>query len=501
MFDNLTDKLQEAFKKIRGHGRLSEGNIEDALQKVRLSLLEADVNFRVVKQFVKAVKERAVGAEVMKSLSPTDQFVKIIHEEMIGLLGSEDETQINLSVKPPVVIMVVGLQGAGKTTSCGKMALYLKKKEKRQPLLVPADVYRPAAIQQLKTVAEQIKVPVWDTQPDDDPIDVVDNALAYAERNGYDTVIIDTAGRLHIDDEMMDEVEDIRDLAQPHEILFVADAMTGQDAVQVAKAFNDKLAITGVVLTKMDGDARGGAALSIRYVIDKPIKFIGVGEKMDRLERFYPDRIASRILGMGDVLSLIEQAQETYDLEQAEALQKKIAKDKFTLEDFLNQMRQIKKMGSITDMLEKLPGFSGQMKELAMKEDPEQQLKRVEAIILSMTPAERQNHRIINTSRRKRIAAGSGTKINDVNQLLKEFVQMKKMMKKLGPLAKAGFNPFGGGGGFNPFGGGGLNPFGGGGAPQGGGGGLGGLFGKKTPKKTTSRPKPKPKKKKKKKKR
>lgn len=431
MFDSLTDKLSDTFKKLRGQGKLSEKNVDSALKDVRMSLLEADVNFRVVKAFIKSVKERAIGAEVMKSLSPGQQFVKIVHEEMIQLLGEEKETALNLSHKPPVIILVVGLQGAGKTTTCGKIAHYLKNREKRNPYLVPADVYRPAAITQLKTLAQQVGVGVWDTQTNDEPVTLAQKAIEHASKNGYDTVIVDTAGRLNIDEDMMSEVAELQATINPHEILFVADAMTGQEAVNVAKDFNDRLSLTGVVLTKMDGDARGGAALSVRYVLQKPIKLVGVGEKMDRLERFYPERIAGRILGMGDVLSLIEDAQRNYDITKAEELQKKFAKDAFTLEDFLEHMQQIKKMGSITDMLEKIPGFSQQMKKTKMPEDPEKQLKRIEAIILSMTPAERKNHTILNASRRKRIANGSGSSVREVNQLLKDFVEMKKMMKQI----------------------------------------------------------------------
>ncbi len=430
MFDSLTDKLSDVFKKLKGQGKLSERNIDDALKEVRLSMLEADVNFRVVKAFIKAVKERAVGTEVMKSLTPGQQFVKVVHEELILLLGEEDETSLNLSHRPPVPLMVVGLQGSGKTTTCGKLALMLKK-QKRNPLLVPADVYRPAAIQQLKTLGSQIDVEVWDTQTDDEPVETAQKALDYAEKNGFDIVIIDTAGRLHVDDDMMAEVEELRNTTEPKEILFVADAMTGQDAVQVAKAFNDRLEITGVVLTKMDGDARGGAALSIRTVTQKPIKLVGVGEKMDRLERFYPERIASRILGMGDVLSLIEKAQENYDENKARALQKKIAKDSFTLEDFLDHLQQLKNMGPLQDLLEKIPGMSQQLKKMDGQEDPEKHLARVEAIIHSMTKQERRNHTILNASRKRRIARGSGTSVRDINELLKQFVEMRKMMKKM----------------------------------------------------------------------
>ncbi|MEM1009084.1 MAG: signal recognition particle protein, partial [Myxococcota bacterium] len=402
MFDNLTEKLENTFRKLRGRGKLTERNIEEALKDVRMSLLEADVHFKVVKQFIQEVKQRALGTEVMRSLTPGQQFVKVVHEEMIALLGNEQETELDLKQKPPVVIMVVGLQGAGKTTTCGKLAHFLKK-QKRTPYLVPADVYRPAAITQLKTLAKQVKVGVWNTQSDDDPVDVVEDALDFAEKNGFDTVVIDTAGRLHIDQDMMEELQDIKASVNPREILFVADAMTGQDAVQVAHTFHEQLDISGVVLTKMDGDARGGAALSIRSVTGRPVKLVGMGEKIDKLERFYPDRIASRILGMGDVISLIEKAQENFDVQEAERLQQKITQNEFTLEDFLSQMQQMKKMGPLKDLLGQLPG---NLVPKELPEDPEVKMRRVEAIILSMTPAERRNHNILNGSRRKRIARG-----------------------------------------------------------------------------------------------
>ena len=443
MFDSLTSKLESTFRKLRGQGKLTESNIEDALRDVRMSLLEADVNFKIVKQFIQDIKERALGTEVMRSLTPGQQFVKIVHEEMIRLLGDDAETSLDLGHKPPIGIMVVGLQGSGKTTTCGKLA-YMLKKQKRRPYLVPADVYRPAAIQQLKTLAQQIGVDVWDTSPDDDPVDVVEDALAHATRNGFDTLIVDTAGRLHIDTDMMEEIQEIKEALAPRETLFVADAMTGQDAVQVAKSFNDHLDITGVVLTKMDGDARGGAALSIRAVTGKPVKLVGVGEKVDRLERFYPDRIASRILGMGDVLSLIEKAQENYDMEKAEELQRKLTQDEFTLEDFLSHMQQLRNMGPIMDLLDKIPGIGSQLKQMDLQgQDPEKQMRRVEAIILSMTPQERKNHNILNGSRRKRIARGSGTTVQQVNQLIKDFLEMKKMMRQ---MQRFGLGPGGIGG-------------------------------------------------------
>ncbi len=431
MFESLSDKLNGVFKKLRGHGKLTEKNIRDALKEVRMSLLEADVNFRVVKGFIKRVKGRALDTEVMKSLTPGQQFIKVVHEELTNTMGGQS-AELDLQKKPPVPLMFVGLQGSGKTTSAGKVALMLKGKGKR-PYLVPADVYRPAAIDQLKTLAGQIDVPVFDSTPKMDPVEISRKAMANADLNGYDVVIIDTAGRLHIDEKMMKEVKRIKDAVNPSEILFVADAMTGQDAVTVAKDFNDLLDITGVVLTKMDGDARGGAALSIREVTGKPLKLVGIGEKLDEIEVFHPDRVAGRILNMGDVMTLIEKAEASMDAEEAAKLEKKLRKAQFTLEDFRDQLRQVRKMGSMESILSMIPGM-GNNKAMKNLDVDEKQLSRIEAIINSMTRAERKNHQIINGSRRKRISKGSGTSIQDVNGLLKQYVQAKKMLKKMAKM-------------------------------------------------------------------
>ena len=450
MFDNLTDKFDSVFKKLRGHGRLTEGNIQDALREVRLVLLEADVNFRVVKDFVAAVQARAVGQEVLKSLTPAQQVVKVVRDELGLLMGSGVDNQLNLSAKPPVPIMLCGLQGAGKTTTCGKLALRLRK-EKRNPLLVPADIYRPAAIEQLKTLGRQLGVPVFDTQPGMDPVRICEEARRFAELNGYDTLILDTAGRLHIDDALMGELERIKASLSPREILFVADAMTGQDAVNVAKSFDERLAITGVILTKLDGDARGGAALSIRAVTGKPIKFVGLGEKLDAIEVFHPERMAQRILGMGDVLSLIEKAEAVIDKDQAAAMQKRLRKEGFTLENFRDQLQSIKKMGSLESILSMIPGAGKAMKQMQGAQLPDKEMKKIEAIIGSMTVQERRDHRIINGSRRLRISKGSGTTVQDVNQLLKRFTEAQKMMKKMQQLGPKGLKGLMGRGGKMPF--------------------------------------------------
>ncbi|MHB1398456.1 MAG: signal recognition particle protein [Trichloromonadaceae bacterium] len=450
MFDNLTDKFDSVFKKLRGHGRLTEGNIQDALREVRLVLLEADVNFKVVKDFVAAVQSRAVGQEVLKSLTPAQQVIKVVRDELGLLMGSGVDNQLNLSAKPPVPIMLCGLQGAGKTTTCGKLALRLRK-EKRNPLLVPADIYRPAAIEQLKVLGRQLGVPVFDTQPGMDPVRICEEARRFAELNGYDTLILDTAGRLHIDDTLMGELERIKASLSPREILFVADSMTGQDAVNVAKSFDERLAITGVILTKLDGDARGGAALSIRAVTGKPIKFVGMGEKLDALEVFYPDRMAQRILGMGDVLSLIEKAESVIDKDQAAAMQKRLRKEGFTLENFRDQLQSIKKMGSLESILSMIPGAGKAMKSMQGMQLPDKELKKIEAIIGSMTAKERRDHRIINGSRRLRISKGSGTTVQDVNQLLKRFTEAQKMMKKMQQLGPKGLKGLMGRGGKMPF--------------------------------------------------
>ena len=435
MFDSLTDKLNTVFKTLRGHGKLTEKNIQDALKDVRMSLLEADVNFRVVKDFINRLKERALGIEVMKSLTPGQQFIKIVHEELSATMGGESE-ELLINVRPPVPLMFVGLQGSGKTTTAGKVALMLKKKGRR-PYLVPADVYRPAAIDQLTTLAKSIEVPVFESRTDMDPVDICKKAMTNADLNGYDLVLIDTAGRLHIDEAMMQEVKRIKKSVKPSEILFVADAMTGQDAVNVAKEFNDLLDITGVVLTKMDGDARGGAALSIRAVTGKPLKLVGIGEKLDDIEVFHPDRTAGRILDMGDVMTLIEKAEATIDQEEATRLEKKLRRAEFSLEDFRDQLRQVRKMGSLDSLLSMMPGM-GKVKALKDLEMDEKQLTRIEAIINSMTKDERRNHQIINGSRRKRIARGSGTTIQDVNGLLKQYAQAKKMLSKFSKAQAGG---------------------------------------------------------------
>ena len=428
MFDNLSDKLNLVFKKVRGHGKLSEKNIQDALKEVRLALLEADVNYKVVKDLIGNIRERAVGKEVLDSLTPGQQVIKIVNEELAELMGGSRQ-ELQLTGRTPFVIMLVGLQGSGKTTTCGKLALHLRK-QGRNPFLVPADVYRPAAIDQLKKLGAQINIPVYSSDKKLNPVDICINALSQAGKNGSDVLLIDTAGRLHIDEVLMDELVSIKNKIRPVEILFVADAMTGQDAVNVAGEFDRTLDVTGIILTKMEGDARGGAALSIKAVTGKPLKFIGIGEKLDALEAFYPDRMASRILGMGDVLSLIEKAQEEFDQKEALLLEKKLKKKKFDLEDFKKQLKQVKKLGPLDQLLGMIPGM-GQIKQLKNLKPDERELVKIEAIIDSMTKKERANYKIINGSRRKRIALGSGTKVQDINRLLKNFAQMKKMMEKI----------------------------------------------------------------------
>ena len=428
MFDSLSERLEAVFKKLKGHGRLTESNIEDGLKEVRLALLEADVHYRVVKKFIADVKQRALGQEVMASLTPGQQVVKIVNDELTALMGASN-AELNLAGPHPVALMLVGLQGSGKTTTAGKLAVFLRGRG-RKPYLVPADVYRPAAIDQLKTLGRQIDVPVYPSTPDMDPVEICQKARAVAQQSGCDTVLLDTAGRLHIDAELMDELGRIRAVVNPADILLVADAMTGQDAVNIAKAFDERLEIGGVVLTKMDGDARGGAALSIRASTGRPIKFVGVGEKLNALEVFHPDRMASKILGMGDVLSLIERAQAVVDEKQAVQLQKKLRRNEFSLEDFRDQLKQISKMGSLSDLLGMIPGL-GRHKELKNLKIEDKELGRVVAIINSMTPQERRQYTIINGSRRKRIALGSGTSVQDVNRLLKDYGQMLKMMKKI----------------------------------------------------------------------
>ncbi len=430
MFDSLTDKLTSTFKKLRGQGQLTERNIEETLKEIRTHLLEADVNYRVTKEFIAGVKEKSLGAGVMQSLTPGQQFVKLFHGELVSLMGGAHQ-ELSLKVAPPAVIMLVGLQGSGKTTTAGKIALLLRDKYKRSPMLAPADVYRPAAIEQLKVLAGQIDVPVFDSNTDQDPKDIAQQALERANKTACDTLIIDTAGRLHVNDELMEELKDIKARIKPAEIMLVADAMTGQDAVSVAEAFDRDLDLTGVTLTKLDGDARGGAALSIKAVTGKPIKLVGVGEKLTDIESFHPERMASRILEMGDVLTLIEKAEEAFDQKKALEMQRKMKKNEFTLEEFREALHQMKKMGPMEDILGMIPGLAGQMKGLKNLAPPDEELKKTEAIINSMTPKERRNHNILNASRRRRIAGGSGTTVQDVNKLVKSYMQMKKMMKRM----------------------------------------------------------------------
>jgi signal recognition particle subunit SRP54 len=427
MFDNLSQKLLAAFDRLRGRGKLSEQDVAEALREVRLALLEADVNFKVVKEFVARVRERAVGHEVLESLTPDQQVVKIVHEELTNLLGGST-SELNLSGSP-AVILLVGLQGGGKTTTAGKLANLLRK-QGRKPLLVAADVYRPAAIKQLQVIGSSLNIPVYDLGSRQDPVDIARGSVSTAKDEGLDTVIIDTAGRLHIDEDMMAEVERIRDAVNPSEILLVVDAMTGQDAVAVAEAFNQRLSVDGFILTKLDGDARGGAALSLRAVTQKPIKFIGVGEKLDALEPFHPERMSSRILGMGDVLSLIERVEETIDAKMAAELEEKIRSNRFDLEDYLNQLRQVRRMGPLEQILSMIPGF-GQLKQLGNLEVDEGVVKKQEAIIQSMTLEERRNPEILNGSRKRRIARGSGTSVQEVNRLLNSYQQMRTMMRQL----------------------------------------------------------------------
>jgi signal recognition particle subunit SRP54 len=429
MFESLTEKLELTFKRLRGEGKISEKNIDDALREVRLALLEADVHVKVVKSFLDSVKEKSLGQEVLQSLTPEQQFLKIVRDELTGLLGGEHR-KLDLKAAPPVVVMLVGLQGSGKTTTLAKLARHLKRDHKRTPYLVPADVYRPAAIEQLKILGAEVELPVYDSNPQTSPVAICKQALDEAKKRFCDLLLIDTAGRLHIDEDLMHELQLIKGAVSPHQILFVADAMTGQDAVNQAIGFDQQLGISGVILTKLDGDARGGAALSIRQMVGKPILFAGMGEKLDALEPFYPDRLASRILGMGDVLSLIDKVQQNFEQKEAERLQKVIQKQQFTLEEFQIQLQQIKKMGSMGSLLELIPGG----KKLASQVDAdkaEKELKRVEAIINSMTLQERRSPAILNGSRRRRIAQGSGTSVTDVNRLMKQFLEMKKMMQRV----------------------------------------------------------------------
>lgn len=436
VFEGLADKLQDTFKKLRGRGKLSESDVNDAMREVRMALLEADVNFKVVKDFVAKVKERSIGQEVMSSLTPAQYVIKIVNEELTALMGGT-QSRITIASRPPTVIMLVGLQGAGKTTTAGKLAHMLMKQSKR-PLLIAADVYRPAAIKQLQVVGEKLGVPVFSLGDKESPVTIAKKGVEHAISLGRDVVIIDTAGRLHINDELMEELAQIKQEAKPHEILLVVDAMTGQDAVSVAETFNGRLGLDGVILTKLDGDARGGAALSIKAVTGCPIKFVGLGEKSEALEPFHPDRMASRILGMGDVLSLIEKAQATVDIEKAREMEEKLRKDSFTLDDFLEQLQQVKKLGSMEQILSMIPGMSGLSKKLEGAELDGTEMRRTEAIIRSMTRKERRDPSMINGSRRKRIALGSGTRVQDVNRLLKQYAEARKMMKKLQELQRSG---------------------------------------------------------------
>ncbi|EAD8396973.1 signal recognition particle protein [Listeria monocytogenes] len=442
-FEGLAGRLQETMNKIRGKGKVNEADVKEMMREVRLALLEADVNFKVVKQFIKTVSERAVGADVMKSLTPGQQVIKIVQEELTSLMGGE-ESKIGTADRPPTVIMMVGLQGAGKTTTSGKLANLLRKKYNRKPLLVAADIYRPAAIKQLETLGKQVDMPVFSLGDQVSPVEIAKQAIAKAKEEHLDYVIIDTAGRLHIDETLMDELKQVKEIATPTEILLVVDSMTGQDAVNVAQSFNEQLEITGVVLTKLDGDTRGGAALSIRSVTGKPIKFIATGEKMEALETFHPDRMASRILGMGDVLSLIEKAQTDVDTEKMKAMEQKMKDNSMTLDDFLEQLQQVKQMGPLDELLKMMPG-ANKMKGLDNMNVDDKQLGHIEAIIKSMTKNEKDNPDIINASRRKRIARGSGRPVQEINRLLKQFAEMKKMMKQMtgGGKGKKGKNPFG----------------------------------------------------------
>src|SRR6266446_516919 len=426
MFETLSEKLQRVFKNLRGEGRVTEQHLDEALKEIRLALLEADVNFKVVKQFTEAVKSKALGQEVMQALSPGQQVIKIVRDELVEMLGGE-HVRINFSSQPPTVIMLVGLQGSGKTTSSGKLAKWLEKNGHR-PILVSVDVYRPAARDQLKVIAKDIGAKLWEGNPNDKPLELCQGAMREARNTAHDVVVVDTAGRLHIDEALMKELLEIRETLHPHEILFVADAMLGQDAVKRAQQFHEQLGFNGFIQTKMDGDARGGAALSIKQVTGQPVKFVGTVEKYDALERFHPDRLVSRIIGMGDVLSLIEKAVEVVDQKKALELQEKIRKDSFTLEDFRDQLKQIRKLGTLEQIMGMLPSI-GPFKDMQKAKVDEKELVRVEAIINSMTPKERRNHQVINGSRRKRIAKGSGTSVQQVNQLLKQYAQTRKMMK------------------------------------------------------------------------
>ncbi len=447
-FEGLSERLQAVMKKLRGKGKVTEADVKTAMREVRLALLEADVNFRVVKTFINRVKERAIGQEVLASLTPGQQVIKVVREELTQLMGGQ-QSELIQSTRPPTVVMRVGLQGSGKTTTTGKLARFLKKQKHHRPLLIAADIYRPAAIKQLQVIGGQLEIPVFAKDEQSVPVQIVTDGLAQAKENDHDFVLIDTAGRLHIDESMMEELKQIREAVHPDEILLVVDAMTGQDAVNVAEAFNRELTLTGVVLTKLDGDTRGGAALSVKEVTNCPIKFVGMGEKMDALEPFHPDRMAQRILGMGDIISLIEKAEQAVDKKKMKELEKKMQTMSFTFDDFLEQMQQVRSMGPLEEMLAMLPG-AGKIKGMKNLTIDEKQLNRIEAIIKSMTPDEKSHPEIINASRRKRIAKGSGVTVQEVNRLLKQFAEMKKMMKKLTTMTKGGkkkrlkfpFSPF-----------------------------------------------------------
>jgi signal recognition particle subunit SRP54 len=435
MFDSLSDKFEKTLRKLRGRGRLTAAEIDEVVAEIRQALLEADVNFQVVKQFCESIRTKASNLDLQKNLTPGQTVIKYVYDELVSLLG--EHSPVNLKQAPPVIIMMVGLQGSGKTTSCGKLAALFKQEHKRKPLLVSLDIYRPAAIEQLKTVGAGIGVDVFNTDPNKSPAHTAVEAVTLAKNSAKDVVILDTAGRLQIDEALMNELVEVVEAVDPNEVIFVADAMTGQEAVNVAKGFNDRLEIDGIILTKLDGDARGGAALSVKSVIGKPIKYVGVGEKSDALELFYPDRMASRILGMGDVLTLIEKASKQIDEQQAKDIQKKFKKNEFTFDDFYQQLQSVKKMGSISSLAGMIPGM-GQLTKQIDEETIDREMRRTEAIILSMTKKEREDDSLINGSRRKRIAAGAGTTVEEVNKLLQQFSMMKKMMSKLAKGGAAG---------------------------------------------------------------
>ena len=447
-FEGLTEKISSAFKHLRSKGRLTESDIKDAMKEIRMALLEADVNFKVAKDFIKTVNEKATDAEILESLSPTQQVIKIVNEELVSLLGGQT-TRLTISPNPPTIVMMAGLQGAGKTTNCAKLAALLRKQQQRRPLLVACDVYRPAAIEQLKVVGKQLNIPVFD-EGQGDPVEIAKHGIDFARKNGYDLVFLDTAGRLHIDEKLMDELKNIKATVKPTEIILVVDAMTGQDAVTVAQTFDEALGIDGVLMSKMDGDARGGAALSVKAVTGKPIKFIGTGEKLDQIEPFHPGRMASRILGMGDVLTLIEKAEAAFDQKKAAELEQKLRSNKFTLTDFYDQLTQLKGMGSLDEIAGMIPGMNaGALKGAQVDEKA---MARTEAIIQSMTPYERENPSVLNHSRKRRIAAGSGVKVEDINRLLKQFDMMNQLAKQFsGPGAQKKMKRMGKKGGFGGF--------------------------------------------------